>query len=63
MPTLQDTSNGKWEVVNAQSVGKFSTVGYFYAKLLQQKLKVPVGIICSRVGGIRIDRIDESCCW
>jgi len=63
MPTLQDTSNGKWEVVNAQSVSKFSAVGYFYAKLLQQKLKVPVGIICSSVGGIRIDRIDESCCW
>ena len=55
MSTPQDTCNGKWEVSNAESVGKFSAVGYFYAKLLQQKLKVPVGIICSSVGGTRME--------
>jgi sialate O-acetylesterase len=55
MSTPQDTCNGKWEVANAESVGKFSAVGYFYAKLLQQKLKIPVGIICSSVGGTRIE--------
>ncbi len=55
MATPQDTCNGKWEVANAESVGKFSAVGYFYAKLLQQKLKIPVGIICSSVGGTPVE--------
>ena len=55
MATLQDTCSGKWEVANAESVGKFSAVGYYYARILQQKLKVPVGIICSSVGGTPIE--------
>lgn len=53
--TPQDLCNGKWEVANAESVGKFSAVGYYYARLLQQKLKIPVGIICSSVGGTPIE--------
>ncbi len=55
MATPQDACNGKWEVANAESVAKFSAVGYYYARLLQQKLKVPVGIICSSVGGTPIE--------
>lgn len=55
LATPQDTCSGKWSVSNAESVGKFSAVGYFYAKLLQQKLKVPVGMIFSSVGGTRIE--------
>lgn len=55
MATPQDTCTGKWSEANAESVGKFSAVGYFYARLLQQKLKVPVGIICSSVGGTPIE--------
>jgi len=55
MATPQDRCDGKWEVANAESVGKFSAVGYYYARLLQQKLKIPVGIICSSVGGTPIE--------
>lgn len=55
MATPQNLCNGKWDVANAATVGKFSAVGYYYARLLQQKLKVPVGIICSSVGGTPIE--------
>ena len=55
MATPQNLCNGKWDVANAETVGKFSAVGYYYARLLQQKLKVPVGIICSSVGGTPIE--------
>ncbi len=51
----QNSCNGKWDVANAETIGKFSAVGYYYARLLQQKLKVPVGIICSSVGGTPIE--------
>lgn len=53
--TLQDTCSGKWAVASAESVAQFSAVGYLYAKQLQQKLKVPVGVINSSWGGTRIE--------
>jgi sialate O-acetylesterase len=51
----QDNCTGSWSVASAESVAKFSAVGYLYAKHLQQKLKVPVGMICSAWGGSRIE--------
>lgn len=53
--TPQDTCVGKWEIASAESVARFSAVGYLYAKQLQQKLRVPVGMICSSWGGSRIE--------
>jgi sialate O-acetylesterase len=51
----QDTCKGKWKIADAESVADFSAVGYLFAKQLQQKLKVPVGIICSSWGGSNIE--------
>jgi sialate O-acetylesterase len=51
----QDTCTGSWSVATAESVSKFSAVGYFYARMLQQSLNVPVGMICSSWGGSRIE--------
>ncbi|MEI6752278.1 MAG: sialate O-acetylesterase [Paludibacter sp.] len=52
----QDTcKGGKWEVANAQTVPNLSAIGYYYAKLLQQKLKIPVGIVSFSWGGSRIE--------
>jgi len=51
----QDTCNGKWFVSNAQSAAQFSAVAYLYAKQLQRKLNVPVGLICTSWGGSRIE--------
>ena len=51
-----------WEEASAMSVKEFSAVGYLYAKLLQEKLKVPVGIIESTWGGTMIEAwMDKSC--
>lgn len=50
-----DTCSGKWSVANAETAYNFSAVGYMYARILQQKLKVPVGVICSSWGGSAIE--------
>ncbi len=53
--TPQDSCVGSWAVASSESVASFSAVGYLYAKKLQQKLKVPVGMICSSWGGSSIE--------
>jgi sialate O-acetylesterase len=42
---------GKWELTTPQTVGGFSAVGYFFARELHEKLKVPVGVIHTSWGG------------
>ncbi|MBS1601599.1 MAG: sialate O-acetylesterase [Bacteroidetes bacterium] len=44
-----------WEEAGPVSVGNFSAVGYQYAKLLQEKLKVPVGMIMTTWGGTVVE--------
>jgi sialate O-acetylesterase len=40
-----------WEMVNYETIKSFSSVGWFFAKQLYQKLKVPIGIInCTWAG-------------
>jgi sialate O-acetylesterase len=51
----QDCKATQWEEANAQSVKDFSAVAYLYAKILQEKLKVPVGVIMSVWGGTMIE--------
>jgi sialate O-acetylesterase len=51
----RDSCKGTWLVASAESVSKFSAVGYFYACLLQQSLNIPVGMITSNWGGSRIE--------
>jgi len=46
---------GIWKPATAESVASFSAVAYLYAKQLQQKLKVPVGVITTAWGGSRIE--------
>ena len=50
-----DTCSGSWSVASAETATGFSAVGYLYARILQQKLKVPVGVICSSWGGSAIE--------
>src|SRR5688500_4832627 len=42
---------GRWEVCTPQAVGRFSAVGYFFARDLHQRLKTPVGVIHTSWGG------------
>ncbi|WP_312825630.1 sialate O-acetylesterase [Epilithonimonas sp.] len=46
-----DFSDGKWESTNPETILNFSGVAYFFAKELNEKNKVPVGIINSSLGG------------
>lgn len=52
--TPQESCDGKWLVSSSESVAPFSAVGYLYARQLQKRLKVPVGIINSSWAGTRI---------
>ena len=56
--TPQDTCAGKyggWKIASAQSVSEFSAVAYLYAKQLQQKLKIPIGVLVASWGGSRVE--------
>ncbi|SFQ83820.1 sialate O-acetylesterase [Hymenobacter arizonensis] len=47
----QDVTGGKWIAADPQTVLKFSGVAYFFAKEINAKYQVPVGIIKDAVGG------------
>jgi sialate O-acetylesterase len=42
---------GRWDVCTPQTVARFSAVGYFFARDLNQMLKAPVGVIHTSWGG------------
>ncbi len=48
--TPQDDVTGKWEVVSSQTVGHLSAAAYFFARDLQKKIKVPIGLITTAYG-------------
>jgi sialate O-acetylesterase len=50
-----DTANGAWIVCSPETVGQFTAVGYFFARDLQQKLGVPIGVINATWGGPAIE--------
>lgn len=45
-----------WRRCDSNSAKKTSATGYFFAKRLQETLKVPVGIIVSAVGGTSVEQ-------
>ncbi|HEY6805415.1 MAG TPA: sialate O-acetylesterase [Pyrinomonadaceae bacterium] len=47
---LEDVK-GQWVVTSPENAGQFSAVGYFFGRELNQKLKVPVGLIHTSWGG------------
>jgi sialate O-acetylesterase len=47
----QEILGGKWEEANPQNVLQFSAVGYFFARDLYAKYKVPIGLILCAAGG------------
>lgn len=48
---LEDLASGIWQGVTTKNLPGFSAVGYFFAKSLYEKYKVPIGLIRSAVGG------------
>ena len=48
---IQDDFKGQWESATPESVKEFTSVGFFYGRLLHQMLDVPVGLIDNAWGG------------
>jgi sialate O-acetylesterase len=46
--------DGSWTVCSPETAPDYTAVGYFFARDLQQKIHVPIGIINSSVGGTPI---------
>lgn len=47
----EDLVGGKWLAPDAQTLGSFSAVGYFFAKNISQSYGIPIGIVNASVGG------------
>jgi len=52
---LNTLEGSSWKEASALSVRDFSAVAYLYAKILNKKLNVPVGVIMTTVGGTKIE--------
>lgn len=53
--TPQDTTEGAWKTASPENVGVFSAVAYFFARDLQPRLGVPVGIVKGTPGGSAVE--------
>ncbi|MFM6975849.1 MAG: sialate O-acetylesterase [Sphingobacteriaceae bacterium] len=47
----KDSKTSFWKEAGAESVANFSATGYFFGKLLQEQLNIPVGLINVNYGG------------
>lgn len=48
---IQEDVQGHWVVCTPEEMKRFSAIGYFFGKEIQQKLNVPVGLINCNWGG------------
>jgi sialate O-acetylesterase len=51
----KDLKSGEWKASSAETVGDFTAVGFFFAREIYQKLKVPIGLVHSSWGGSQIE--------
>ncbi len=47
----KDLSAGSWQKANPKNILSFTAVGYFFAKELYDKYKIPIGLINASLGG------------
>lgn len=50
-----DNLTGQWKNCIPENVAEFSATAYYFGRMLQEILDVPVGLICSSWGGTRIE--------
>ncbi|MDR3738581.1 MAG: sialate O-acetylesterase [Terracidiphilus sp.] len=48
-------TNHAWQVCTPEAAGSFSAVAYFFARDLQERVKIPIGIIVAAWGGTPIE--------
>lgn len=51
----QDTCSGEWVSASPETSGRFSAIGYYFAKKLQQDLQKPVALVSSYYGGSNVE--------
>jgi len=51
----QNDVSGQWQEASPETVGQFSATGYYFGRLIQETLHVPVGLISSAWGGSCIE--------
>lgn len=51
----QSQRAGEWLVCSPSTVGDFSGVGFYFARALQQRLNIPIGLVDVNWGGTRIE--------
>jgi sialate O-acetylesterase len=51
----KEECDGQWVVSSPETAGQFTAVGYYFGKALNQRLKIPVGLIQSTWGGTRVE--------
>jgi sialate O-acetylesterase len=49
-----DLEGGSWAGASPETIEEFSAVGYFFAKRLYERYRVPIGLILSAIGGTPI---------
>lgn len=47
----EDVTGGEWKICNPETAGDFTAAGYFFARELFNKLKVPIGLLNTSWGG------------
>lgn len=52
---IQEDVTGEWAPATPASVKEFSATGYYFGRLLQEILDVPVGLVCASWGGSWIE--------
>lgn len=51
----REEMEGQWKICNPSTVADFSAVGFFFGRLLQDSLNIPVGLIDASWGGTLIE--------
>lgn len=54
-----DFFKGKWESCQPESASDFSAIGYYFGKMLNENLNVPVGMIQVSVGGAPVEAFTD----
>lgn len=53
--TASNFYKGEWQILDSVAAPSFSAIGYYFSKIIAQKVKVPIGIINISVGGSPIE--------
>ena len=53
--TPQEDAETNWRECSPATVGEFSATGYFFAKVVNQALDIPIGLIEANKGGTRVE--------